>query len=276
MDKSTIISVLLSKIEKILEESGKSRLVKIPDTSLSYNVVACAKLGDDEKKILIKAVYDVSTVSREELIDMAILSKITCAIPIIVGVKESGEKLKSDTVYRKLGISAVSIAAFRKVVKGEPIRLVKDRGIVKAKIRGEELRKRREQFGMSLGDVAEILHVSRKTVYEYERGTFEASERTARILMQIFGEDIIEKVDIEPKFEVCRKYMENRKIDIDDISRKYSIVPEEAYKLEKTHGKLVMSCSESEKYMVVSKKTFSNEVKEVTEILEVKPIINGE
>ncbi len=276
MSKSAILSLLLSKIEKILEESGKSKLVKIPNASLSYNVVARAKIDRDKKKVLIKAVYDIASVSREELIDMAILSKITHAVPIIVGVKEGNEKLKPDTVYRKLGIPALSISAFRKIVRGEPIRLVKDRGIVKAKIRGEELRKRREQFGLSLGDVAEMLHVSRKTVYEYERGTFEASERTARILMQIFGEDIIEKVDLEPKLEACRRYMEDRKIDLDDVSRRYSIQPEEAYKLEKTHGKLVISCSEYEKYIVVSRRSFSDEVKEVTEILEIKPIINGE
>lgn len=271
-----MLSLLVEKVERILGECGYCRFVKVSDLSLSYNVVAHVRSSGEERKLLIKTVYDISKVSKEEVVDMAVLSKVTSAVPLIVGVKEGEEKLREDTLYRKLGVPALSIQGFRKMLMGEPIRLVKDRGIVKAKVKGEELRKRREEQGLSLGDVAEMLKVSRKTVYEYERGTFEASERTARLLMKIFGEDIIENVEIEPKFEMCRKYIESRKVAAEDISRKFSIVPEEAYKLEKTHGKLVLSCSESEKYMVISKRTLLEEAKEVAQILEVDTLINGE
>ncbi len=272
-----MLSLLIEKVERILGEYATCcRFVKVSDFSLSYNVVAQVRSCGEERRLLIKAAYDISSISKDEVVDMAILSKVTSAVPLIVGVREGEEKLREDTLYRKLGVPALSVIGFKKVMKGEPIRLVKDRGIVKAKVKGEELRKRREEQGLSLGDVAEMLKVSRKTVYEYERGSFEASERTARLLMRIFGEDIIESVDVEPKFDACKRYIENRKVAAEDISRKFSITPEEAYKLERTHGKLVLSCSESEKYMVISKRTLLKEAREVAQILEVDTLVNGE
>ncbi|NPA22696.1 MAG: helix-turn-helix domain-containing protein, partial [Crenarchaeota archaeon] len=272
-----VLSLLVEKVERILGEYASCcRFVKVSDFSFSYNVVAYVRSCGDERKLLIKAVYDISMVSKDEVVDMAVLSKVTSAVPLIVGVKEGEEKLREDTLYRKLGVPALSVLGFKKVMKGEPIRLVKDRGIVRAKVKGEELRRRREEQGLSLGDVAEMLKVSRKTVYEYERGTFEASERTARLLMKIFGEDVIESVDIEPKLDACRKYIENRKVATEDICRRFAITPEEAYKLERTHGKLVFACSESEKYMVISKRSLIEEAREVAQILEVDTLINGE
>lgn len=36
-------------------------------------------------------------------------------------------------------------------------------------------------------------------MYEYERESMEASERTARILIEIFSEDVLNDVDLRPR-----------------------------------------------------------------------------
>ncbi|WP_243671484.1 hypothetical protein [Vulcanisaeta sp. JCM 16161] len=36
-------------------------------------------------------------------------------------------------------------------------------------------------------------------MYEYERGSMEASERTARILINVFNEDVLSDVDLRPR-----------------------------------------------------------------------------
>lgn len=273
-----ITLTILSKLEKILSSRTACSMVKVPDTSMSYNLIVRARLvqDQDEKTLIIKVSYDVNTVTKDEIIDIVAISRITSAIPMLVGVKEGNEKMREDVAYRKMGVIAMSVNAFKRIVEGKQIRLVKDRGIIKARIRGEELRRRREQLGLSLGDVAEMLKVSRKTVYEYERGTFEASERTARLLMQYFGEDIIEEVSLEPKIETCQKYLEHRKVSRELIQEKFAIEPREAYRLEHTHGKVAIACNDDERYMIIPRRRYDDKVDRIVNILDVKPIINGE
>ncbi len=278
MTSRDITLTLLSKLEKILTTKTVCDIVKVPDITMSYNLIVRTKTGldNEEKTFIIKVSYDINEVSKDEIVDIVAISRITSAIPILIGVKEGEEKMREDIAYRKMGVIAISISAFKRVLEGKQIRFVKDRGIVKAKVKGEELRKRREELGLSLGDVASMLKVSRKTVYEYERGTFEASERTARLLMQYFGEDIIEGVSLEPKIENCKKYLEHRKVSRELIQEKFSVEPKEAYKLERTHGKIALVCNDDEKYLVIPRRRYDENVDKIVNILDVKPLINGE
>jgi len=90
--------------------------------------------------------------------------------------------------------------------------------MLKVRIRGEELRKKRLERGFSLGDVASMLGVSRKSVYEYEKGTIEPTVERAERLIRVFGLDILEPIDI---FESPRKVQA-------EISDDEFDVPEEA------------------------------------------------
>ncbi len=270
--------LVLSRVEEILSNNknvSHVSLVKIKRQELSYNIVAKLESEDAERKFIIKVSYNISEVSREDIIDLTVLSKITSAIPIIVGLKEGYEKLRDDVVYRRIGVVALSITAFKKVVEGQPLRLVKDRGIIKAKVQGERLRRKREILGLSLGDVARVLHVTRKTVYEYERGTFEASERTARLLIELFGEDVLEEVPLEPKLEHHSLFLQSRRVDSRELEEKYSLDNvTEAYKLKRSHAHIAVS-SGKERYLIVPRREDTEEAMRVAEVLDAQTLING-
>jgi putative transcriptional regulator len=57
---------------------------------------------------------------------------------------------------------------------------------------------------MSMGELAEMLGISRKAVYEYEKGAMDPSIEVAQKLIDIFGEDIVERVDIH---ELTKRYV---------------------------------------------------------------------
>jgi len=273
-----IEKLAISRVEEILSSAKNVRhvsLVKTKHTGFSYNIIAKIEDDEKEKKFIIKISYDIDNVSREDIIDLTVLSKVTSAIPIIIGFREGSEELRDDVVYRKMGVVALSITAFKRVIEGQPLRLVKDRGIIKAKIHGEKLRLKREMLGLSLGDLARVLHVTRKTVYEYERGNLEASERTARLIISLFGEDVLEEVSLEPKFEYQVRYLETRKIDVKEVRERYSL-PEakEAYRLKKSHANIAVFGGK-ERYLIVPRDRDMDEVRRVAEVLDVQTLING-
>ncbi len=278
MSAREIERLVISRIEEILSTSKSVRhvsLVKIKAPGLSYNIVAKVEDEESEKKFVIRVSYNIGDVPREDIVDLTVLSKITSAIPIIIGFKDGSEELRDDIVYRKMGIVALSITAFKRVIEGQPLRLVKDRGIVKAKIHGEKLRHKREVLGLSLGDVARVLHVTRKTVYEYERGTFEASERTARLIIKLFGEDVLEEVPLEPRLEYQAKYLEARRVSIDELRERYSLSEvREAYALKRSHANIAIS-GNKERYLVVPRDRDMEEARKIAEVLDAQTLING-
>ncbi|OYT27327.1 MAG: hypothetical protein B6V02_00075 [Thermoprotei archaeon ex4572_64] len=166
-----IVDTLISRKANFLITNGKS---------YSYDVIAKVRVNSDDRKLIIKISSDVDRIVKSEIVDLALLSKTANALPIIIGLFINNKLMSNDVVYRKFGIVAMSFKSLKNILNGKPIKFIKERGVTKAKVKGELLRKLREEAGLSLGDLAEMLGVNRKTVYEYERGTFEASERTAK------------------------------------------------------------------------------------------------
>ena len=114
-----------------------------------------------------------------------------------MGVKSKTEYLEEDVVYERHGIPVVAPETFRNmVVDGEYPEIIADRGGYYVHIDGETLRRVREEYNLSLKDLADLAHVSRKTIYKYENGLARASPETAMILEQILDIRITLSIDI--------------------------------------------------------------------------------
>ncbi|WP_243674689.1 helix-turn-helix domain-containing protein [Vulcanisaeta distributa] len=144
---------------------------------------------------------------------------------------------------------------------------MKDKGIVRASVKGQLLRRLREDRGMSLGDLAKMLGVTRRTVYEYERESMEASERTARMLVSIFNEDVLSDVDLRPREEEVINEVREREEMVDEGIREL-LSSFRLYSLLKAHTK-VAAHSSSESYLVEDRSRLSNEVISVAKVLGV-------
>ena len=71
------------------------------------------------------------------------------------------------------------------IVYDEYPEILADRGGYYVKINGNVLREYREEYSLSLKDLADLAHVSRATMYKYENGIVRANTETAMALEEI-------------------------------------------------------------------------------------------
>jgi putative transcriptional regulator len=246
--------------------SRRAKVLLVGDSSLSYDAIIRVPNREDGGKFIIKVKEDVERVSKAVITDLVILSKVSNSTPLIVGVRYGDEGMMDGVAYKVHGIYAVGIRTFKRILD-DNIKLVKDKGMVRARIKGQLLRKLREDRGMSLGDLAKALGVTRKTVYEYERGSMEASERTARALVELFGEDVLGEVDLRPNDEEILSDIKAREDAVDESVK--NLLPSfKLYSLVKAHAKIAAH-SISESYLVEDRDRVNNEVINVAKVLGV-------
>ena len=246
--------------------SRRAKVLLVGDSSLSYDVIIRVPNREDGGKFIIKVKEDVERVSKAVITDLVILSKVSNSTPLIVGVRYGDEGMMDGVAYKVHGIYAVGIRTFKRILD-DNIKLVKDKGMVRARIKGQLLRRLREDRGMSLGDLAKALGVTRKTVYEYERGSMEASERTARALVELFGEDVLGEVDLRPNDEELLSDIKAREDTVDESVK--NLLPSfKLYSLVKAHAKIAAH-STSESYLVEDRDRVNNEVINVAKVLGV-------
>lgn len=253
-----------------LAASRRAKVLLVGDSSLSYDaIIRVPNYRDHEEgKFIIKVKEDAGRMSRESIIDLIVLSRVSNSTPIIVGINYGDEEMADGVAYKVHGIYAVGIRTFKRILDNEGgVKFVKDKGIVRASVKGQLLRRLREDRGMSLGDLAKMLGVTRRTVYEYERESMEASERTARMLVSIFNEDVLSDVDLRPREEEVINEVREREEMVDEGIREL-LSSFRLYSLLKAHTK-VAAHSSSESYLVEDRSRLSNEVISVAKVLGV-------
>jgi len=97
----------------------------------------------------------------------------------------------------------MNVETFERILDGEKVFLYKTRGGIFVKINSKELKKKREEMGLSLGEVAQALGVSRISIYDYEREDSYVSIDIAEKLVELFGDDILG--DVLSGFKVDEK-----------------------------------------------------------------------
>jgi putative transcriptional regulator len=139
-------------------------------------------VGED-RRLVIRA---TDRIRKQELEDLKKISAATGASPLFVT-----EEAEEDIAIEKESVIGISTYGLHKMASEGKIFLLKSRGGIFVKIDPHALRENREERGYSRGDLARILGVSRKAVYEYERGNSLVSVEIAEKLVDIFGEEVI-------------------------------------------------------------------------------------
>ncbi len=151
----------------------------------------------DGRRVLVKVAYDIDNIPRTELQELSALSTTLGVPPLIVALAKSGEPLLEGVVYEKSGIKAVSPETLDDVLSGRELAYIKmEKDSFTLNVDGEIMRRKRLEKNLSLGDLALLVGVSRRTIYEYEKGTMEPSIEKAEKLIKILGEEIAKPIDI--------------------------------------------------------------------------------
>ncbi len=133
--------------------------------------VSISQLEKGELKILVKSHLDIDTFSAEDASELKIISQCISAISLLIGERTREKPLEDDTVYSRYDVSALTVQTFENILLRKFYPLIHaGPGGYYVEIDGEAIKRRRQELGLSAGEMAERIGVSRRTLYGYEQG----------------------------------------------------------------------------------------------------------
>lgn len=167
---------LISKIADILLGAGFSVAENRNLRSTCFDIVARKGLN----LLLLKMHENIDALKEDTGKELKILSRMLSASPIVIGNRTRKEIVEESFVYERQGLPAINIETFEHFIAENifPLILAR-RGGLYVKIDGEILKRERDKREMSFGDLANRVGVSRRTIYEYERGCMDSTLETA-------------------------------------------------------------------------------------------------
>ncbi len=189
----------IQKLTDEVSDALRSRGFKIGFLEYPVNerksIDLIARRGNE--KLLIKVSYEVDSVGHREAYELSAISDVFGGLGILIGKKAKKKELEDFVVYERHGLPALTPETLKELIENEKVYVYAGRGGYYVRIDSRKLREKREERNMSLGDIAYLLGVSRKAVYEYERSSMNLSLTTALKLVEIFGEDILSPLGID-------------------------------------------------------------------------------
>jgi putative transcriptional regulator len=151
----------------------------------------------DQDFYIIKVFLNVDTIKIEIAEELKLLSTFLGAKPLVIGVRSGTGKLEDSVIYSRHGLPILSFATFYEYVKEivYPISFAAPGGFY-VKINNRLLREIREKKDISLGELARIGRVSRRTILMYEEGESATSIDVVLKLEEYFKVPLIE--DLNP------------------------------------------------------------------------------
>ncbi|MEM2109184.1 MAG: transcriptional regulator [Candidatus Odinarchaeota archaeon] len=189
----TRLDELTQKTINVLKEKGYMVCQQLENKSFCFDIVA----RKNNVAILIKVLIDIDNFQEIQANDLKILSKILFTKPFIMGERTRAGLMEDGVVYQRFNIPAINLRTLHHILKENLWPLVyAKRGGYYVKLNSETLKKIRETRQLSLKDIADLLGVSRKAVYEYERGSMDTTLETASKLEDALGLPLALPIDI--------------------------------------------------------------------------------
>ena len=152
---------------------------------------------DEERLVLAKVFPNIRDVSRGVAAGIKTISGCFSSASLFISGIDDDDPLRDDTVYSRYGVHVVTLKTFEDLVLRGRFPLVKAaRGGYSVALDGRKIRERRHELGLSIGKLAAMVGVSRRTLYGYERGLTRASVSTAYQMGKVLGVPIAEAIDI--------------------------------------------------------------------------------
>ncbi|HIP24940.1 MAG TPA: transcriptional regulator [Archaeoglobus profundus] len=184
--------ILVNAVIKILKKAGFKVTDVIETKPRCFDIVA----RKDDTVLLLKVLYNIDSLKYEMAEEMKNIAKLLKASPIIIGERFKLNYLERGVVYNRYGLPAINTATFYDfIIEGISPIIYAGPGGYYVKLDSEKLREMREKLGISLGEMAKLLGVSRRTVKKYEEG-IDTSIETALKIEEILGTHVIKAIDI--------------------------------------------------------------------------------
>ena len=153
--------------------------------------------------ILVKVQLDIDNLSLGDSLELKAISECVSAASLLVGERAREKPLEDDTVYSRYEVSTVTPKTFESTIISKTYPLIHaGPGGYYVEIHSEAIKRRRQELGLSVGEMAEMVGISRRTLYGYERGMAKASVTAAYNLIYTLGFPVAKPINL---FERSRK-----------------------------------------------------------------------
>ena len=150
--------------------------------------------------LLIKIISNIDGLNEETTKEMQFLSRHLHGYPIVIGEKTRDHSLEGGVVYFRYGIPAINISTMQDYfVEEMPPLIYAEHGGLYVNLDGFILKQERIKKNISLGALASLLGVSRRTISKYEDGEMAASVDVAIKLEEVLDKGFTVSVDIFEK-----------------------------------------------------------------------------
>jgi putative transcriptional regulator len=176
---------LLQKTRQHLVRAGfyGSSICKI--RPISFDFIA----RRDNTLLIVKVFTNIGALREEVASELVSIAQFLGGVPVVVGCKSCASELENDVVYFRYGVPIITFETLDDVLHGiDPFILAAPGGFY-TNIDGEILKMMRMERGVSVGQLARVAGVSRRTIRMYEQGEragIEMAEKMADFLGDAF------------------------------------------------------------------------------------------
>ena len=151
----------------------------------------------DDKTVLVKVNSDVDTFSVQDSRELKVIAGRLSAASLIISQQAHGKPLEDDTVYSRNAVFVVTEKTIKNIAlqTANPL-IYAGPGGYTVEIDSALVEKRRKELGLSVGKLAAMIGVSRRTLYGYERGMTRASVTSAYKLAKTLGVPVAKPINI--------------------------------------------------------------------------------
>jgi len=147
--------------------------------------------------LLLKILINIDGFTGNQAEEIKKVADTFLASPLVVGIKSKNEYLEEDVIYERHGIPVIARETLRNMVVDDIYpEVFADRGGYYVQMDGEIIKQVRETQNISRKDLADKAHVSKETIYKYERGMVRAFPETAMMLESILNMKITLSVNL--------------------------------------------------------------------------------
>ncbi|MCQ1536215.1 transcriptional regulator [Methanosarcina sp. KYL-1] len=202
--------VLIHQIIDVLSHAGFVLSDRCNIRPRSFDIAA----RKDETLLLCKVLFNIDGLNEETAREMKFLAEYLGGSAIVVGAKTRDQMLEDSVVYMRYDILALNVQTLHDYfIEGIPPLVSAAPGGLYVSIEGDLLKKARTDQSMSLGTLASMVGVSRRTISKYEEEGMDASIDVVLQLEEIFRVELARPIDILRPYgnRKSRKEPENEK-----------------------------------------------------------------
>jgi len=137
---------------------------------------------------LVKVLSNIEGLTSRNSLELTRVASLLSATPLVVGDRMKSHRLEDGVLYDRYGISVVNPQTFNGLLSDAPPSRYAIRGNYCARINPRVLSRIRQMHSLTQAQLAELLGVSKQSVYRYE-SSGRVSVSVAERLFELFGGD---------------------------------------------------------------------------------------